>query len=502
MADDLTQALTGLNYTPADTGYGIAQMGLSSLTPQLITPYSSTGRAVGIGLGSILLQSLLGYQARQQAAQDTLELNSLANQLMTKETPQARTDFIGGVSDPGYQSRLSTLSTALTAQQAETNRKLNEAVGLETGKIKALQQFYSTPEGAAQRKFEIDKIKEEAAARRSPIEDILLQEEARKNRQIAVEEAKNAGKKELQDIKNANNIELENLRIAARSGDAAADRDFKAKQNELNRDHENVLAKTKIELGEDAAVSLKQRLNDLEMANLAADKDPKLARAQALSAINTEAKEKLLERNDELIRQRTKEYNDQITQRALLKKELDLKHPTLTGKIKDAVADAGGFANIAKGVAADIRKISSYPEYKAAKNISGIGDANLKSRIKDIVDRLTRVRSGLATRGVEDETMETILLGDSTLGPQGVANLLERVANDTLKVAADKISAGTQNPVELARIYREAAEKNTSVLLNPQTFTAGSQVNLADLEAELKALQAKRQQLEKQKGIR
>lgn len=133
MADDLTQALTGLNYTPADTGYGIAQMGLSNLTPQLITPYSSTGRAVGIGLGSILLQSLLGYQARQQAAQDTLELNSLANQLMTKETPQARTEFIGGVSDPGYQSRLSTLSTALMQQEAA--RKANVAeklLGLET----------------------------------------------------------------------------------------------------------------------------------------------------------------------------------------------------------------------------------------------------------------------------------------------------------------------------------------------------------------------------------
>lgn len=128
MADILTDALTGLNYTPADTGFGIAQQSLSAMTPQLITPYTSTGRAVGIGLGSILLQSLLGYQARQQAAQDTLAVNTLANQLQTLETPQARTDFIKGVEDTGYQSRLSNLATALGAQEAARKTKIAEKI--------------------------------------------------------------------------------------------------------------------------------------------------------------------------------------------------------------------------------------------------------------------------------------------------------------------------------------------------------------------------------------
>jgi hypothetical protein len=115
----LEEALAGLNYTGADTGYGIAAQTLNQMTPQLINPYGSTGQAVGIGLGSILLQSLLGYQARQQASRDTLELNSLANQLMKQTTPEARTEFIGGVSDPMNQSRLSTLSTALMQQEAK-----------------------------------------------------------------------------------------------------------------------------------------------------------------------------------------------------------------------------------------------------------------------------------------------------------------------------------------------------------------------------------------------
>ena len=113
----LEEALFGLNTTPLETGYGIAAQQVGQLGPQLISPYSSTGQAVGIGLGSILLQSLLGYQARQEAARTSLETNTLANQLMTLETPKARTEFIGGVGDSLQQSRLSTLATALTAQE-------------------------------------------------------------------------------------------------------------------------------------------------------------------------------------------------------------------------------------------------------------------------------------------------------------------------------------------------------------------------------------------------
>jgi hypothetical protein len=129
----LEEALSGLNYTPLETGYGIAAQNVGQMAPKLINPYGSTGQAIGIGLGSILLQSLLGYQARQQASRDTLELNSLANQLMTKATPEARTEFIGGVSDPMNQARLSTLSTALMQQEAARKAKVaDKLLELET----------------------------------------------------------------------------------------------------------------------------------------------------------------------------------------------------------------------------------------------------------------------------------------------------------------------------------------------------------------------------------
>lgn len=130
----LEEALYGLNMSPADTGYGLATQAVSQATPQLINPYGSTGQAIGIGLGSILLQSLLGYQARQQAARNTLEMNTLANQMQSFATPQERTDFIAGIEDPIQQSRLSTLATALRAQeQAREARAADTLLGLETG---------------------------------------------------------------------------------------------------------------------------------------------------------------------------------------------------------------------------------------------------------------------------------------------------------------------------------------------------------------------------------
>jgi hypothetical protein len=157
----LEEALTGLNYTPLETGYGIAAQTVGQMAPKLINPYGSTGQAIGIGLGSILLQSLLGYQARQQAAQDTLELNSLANQLMTKTTPEARIEFIGGVSDPMNQSRLSTLSTALLQQdatrkikQAEKLADLTTAAEFETSPLATqVADLKATREAEAKRKL-------------------------------------------------------------------------------------------------------------------------------------------------------------------------------------------------------------------------------------------------------------------------------------------------------------------------------------------------------------
>jgi hypothetical protein len=88
-----------MSFTPQDTLLGSLSAGIGRGTPSLISPYASTGTAAGIGLGSILLQSLLGYQARQQAAERTLELNRLSSSLLGMKTAQERADYIGTLGD-------------------------------------------------------------------------------------------------------------------------------------------------------------------------------------------------------------------------------------------------------------------------------------------------------------------------------------------------------------------------------------------------------------------
>lgn len=182
MADLLTESLAGLQTNPMETGYGVALQGLGAVTPQLINPYGSTGQAIGIGLGSILIQSLLGYQARQSALQDTLQANSLANQMIQLQTPQERTSFIEGLNvDPRIGGRLANLSTVLTQQ--ELARKAKAADILQELQTKA--QFETSPLGSELYQREIDK----QAAIQKAVTDRVLESERLKQGNKLDEEA-------------------------------------------------------------------------------------------------------------------------------------------------------------------------------------------------------------------------------------------------------------------------------------------------------------------------
>lgn len=131
MADGLAEALLGLNVSAADSPYAVGQQAIAQATPQLITPYTSTGKAIGLSLGSVLLQSLLAYQARSSALQDTLQANTLANQMLKLQTPEERTAFIGQADvSPLIGSKLSTLATALTLQEQARKTDLKTREGL------------------------------------------------------------------------------------------------------------------------------------------------------------------------------------------------------------------------------------------------------------------------------------------------------------------------------------------------------------------------------------
>jgi hypothetical protein len=86
--EDLYSALSGLQYSPYETPYGTAASTIASATPNLINPYGSTGQAIGIALGGTLISSLLGYQARQQAAQQNLAMLPALKSAFTAQTPE------------------------------------------------------------------------------------------------------------------------------------------------------------------------------------------------------------------------------------------------------------------------------------------------------------------------------------------------------------------------------------------------------------------------------
>lgn len=116
-----------MSFQPGETLLGSLGQGIGRATPELINPYMSTGAAVGISLGSVLLQSLLGYQARQQAAERTLELNRLSTALTSLPTAQERSQYLQGLgdTDPLVLGRLGSLAGALTNQELQQKQLLD-----------------------------------------------------------------------------------------------------------------------------------------------------------------------------------------------------------------------------------------------------------------------------------------------------------------------------------------------------------------------------------------
>ena len=138
----LSDALAGLNFGAGDTGYGIAANNLAAMAPKLINPYGSVGQNLGVGLGSVLLTALLQYQGKKSALEDSLNANTIANDLMAKTTtPEERVAYVQNLANQGTDSnvigRISTLATALTQSDKE------QAIATEARRQATLQDAYA-----------------------------------------------------------------------------------------------------------------------------------------------------------------------------------------------------------------------------------------------------------------------------------------------------------------------------------------------------------------------
>jgi len=126
--ETLQDSLSGLQFSGADNAYGLGASTLASSLPALINPRSSVGRNLAIGLGGTLLTALLGYQARQQANEDTIATMGYGNQILGMSNPEDRLALAKSVGEQNSRrgAKLATLVNALGAQ--ETVNRLNNQV--------------------------------------------------------------------------------------------------------------------------------------------------------------------------------------------------------------------------------------------------------------------------------------------------------------------------------------------------------------------------------------
>jgi hypothetical protein len=192
--EDLYSALSGLNFAPIESAYGIGASAVGQSLPMLVNPYASTGKNLGMVLGGTLLTALLGYQARKDATEQSLLANQAAVRMMDAKTPQERLAFIESTPNDfmGTQGRLLAFNSRLSGQEAlakalaeqgvmqrralaefertpeaETFAKTQALRDAQRGIIaeQALQEFYATPEGQAAQKGKIDRETQLSRAR-------------------------------------------------------------------------------------------------------------------------------------------------------------------------------------------------------------------------------------------------------------------------------------------------------------------------------------------------
>jgi hypothetical protein len=131
MADGLTLqgALSGMSISPMENYYGIGTQVLGQSLPALVNPYGSFGSNLTTVLGGALLQGLLGYQARQEATQQNLEVGRLAAQMTALPSATERVNFLSGVdADSQVMNRLSSLQTALQGQEMLGNANIQQQI--------------------------------------------------------------------------------------------------------------------------------------------------------------------------------------------------------------------------------------------------------------------------------------------------------------------------------------------------------------------------------------
>ena len=153
MADTVTpltlqSALGGLRITGAENPYGMGLLALTQAAPSLYNPYGKPGANFGIALGQALLSGLLGYQAKKQATEESLQATNLASQLLNTPSTQ-RASLLEGLQQQGtpvnVMSKLTEISPLLL--QSELAAKAEQATKEQDIALEYVKQTGNLPAG-------------------------------------------------------------------------------------------------------------------------------------------------------------------------------------------------------------------------------------------------------------------------------------------------------------------------------------------------------------------
>jgi len=236
MADsnDLATALSGLNIPWTDTTYGRLSSGIMQAAPAAINPYGSTGQAIGIALGGLLLGELGRYQGQKTAAEESLQALEGGTKVLGMQTPEERLGYIKGVEDTRVRDRLSKLALALQGQEKANALDIQQQVGRKIGELKGVAGFYQTPEGKAEQERQLAQLKAEAEAKSSPTFAKMIYQEGKKDERLA---AITAARKDLLATQNQlTEARKKNLLTPKETEDLTDQTNFAAKAKELKNE--------------------------------------------------------------------------------------------------------------------------------------------------------------------------------------------------------------------------------------------------------------------------
>ncbi|MGL5336068.1 MAG: hypothetical protein ACRC9R_07990 [Enterovibrio sp.] len=134
MADALALALANLKTKPVDTPYGIGALTIAQNIPNMIDPYGNPWSNLAIGAGSVLTSALLGYQAREQAREENLEMQPFITSGLSATTAEEIDALLkqpGGERFGDVATQLKIALAARAIEQGEAKNKLKEALSLE-----------------------------------------------------------------------------------------------------------------------------------------------------------------------------------------------------------------------------------------------------------------------------------------------------------------------------------------------------------------------------------